>query len=391
MFCDDIIDLNFSDNPSITKCGEYVPLKVKIACDGVVDLGTIKYLDYKTAQDYIDKKYDNFDRIGGCSAAAKKLSDNTTIVGRNLDLTISNKPAYINRTNVNGFYKTIGLTYTNVTGDDYSEVLKNGVRKEIAQIMPFISSDVMNEYGLYIEENMRTDEYYDDGTSKFACSGINPGKPRMCLIMFPRYMADRCKSIEEVLNRMGEIDWYTVNANDMKWPFCYMLADATGRYGVLEFANNEWLWHENAPIQTNFYLEEKYRNIEDYQAGIGRYELLEKGLDAVYFEEDMFKLMKKVSYTQAYNYKVSNFDVRTEFVEGEWTTDYVLDESNQEEVTQYLEYLTTSFNSKTRQEKQDRNTYWESVFTLVANCKEKTLKIRFFEDDERVVRLKVNK
>lgn len=382
-----VIDLNFNDDVNTTECGHFRPSKVKLACEGVVNLGTITYLDYNAAKKFIDNKYDKF--TGACSAAAKRLKDGSVVVGRNLDLTISNKPAYVNRTKVNGFYNTIGLTYSNMSGEDYEVVKKNGVSKDIRLIMPFISSDIMNECGLYIEENMRTDEYYEDGTSKFACPGINPGKPRMCILMFPRYMADRCKDIEEVLNRMEEIDWYTVNADNMKWPFCYMLADATGRYGVLEFANNEWIWHEEAPIQTNFYLEEFYRNQEDYQAGLGRYELLEKGLDAVYFEEDMFKLIKKVSYTQAYNYKVANFDVRTEFVGGEWTTDYLLDEDNQEEVTQYLEYLTRTFNEKTRQEKQDKNVYWESVFTLVANCKERTLTVRFFEDDERVVRLKV--
>ena len=36
-----------------------------------------------------------------------------------------------------------------------------------------------------------------------------------------------------------------------------------------------------------------------------------------------------------------------------------------------------------RQELQDACKYWESIFTVVANCNNRTIRVRFFEDNDK--------
>ena len=45
----------------------------------------------------------------------------------------------------------------------------------------------------------------------------------------------------------------------------------------------------------------------------------------------------------------------------------------------------------TRQEQEAANYYWESILTTVTNCNNKTMTIRFFEDDSRVLVLGFDK
>ena len=58
-------------------------------------------------------------------------------------------------------------------------------------------------------------------------------------------------------------------------------------------------------------------------------------------------------------------------------------------VTAYAKELAEGPGSLSRSEKQDRNNMWESVFTVVSNCNERKLNIRFFEDEERKLTLSI--
>ena len=40
---------------------------------------------------------------------------------------------------------------------------------------------------------------------------------------------------------------------------------------------------------------------------------------------------------------------------------------------------------------ESANNYWESILTTVTNCNNKTMTIRFFEDDSRVLELGFDK
>ena len=84
-------------------------------------------VDYDAGDKFWKDNNDNWDD-GGCTAVTKEISNGHRIVGRNMDLNISNKDAYVFRTNVEGFHKTINLAYTfRDYSPDYEDVKKSGV------------------------------------------------------------------------------------------------------------------------------------------------------------------------------------------------------------------------------------------------------------------------
>ena len=349
----------------------------------VIDLGTYTALDADLAMNYLSERYDNW---GACSVAVRVNSDGQTLVGRTMDLSISDEPAYIYRTDVEGLYKTIGLTYFPNGQASYEEIVENGLDDDLRALIPYFSSDSMNEYGFYVEANMRTDEYYDDGTSKFGSSGTNPDSDtRIAMSILPTYLTTHAKNIPEALELIDMLDIYSLESESLAWPFAYIMADAEGNYGLLEIVNNEVIWHDRQAIQTNFYIAEKYRAVEEYQSGLGRYEVLSNGLDAVETKKDMYNLMSKVLYSQTYDPENSQFNILTEYADlkPEWTTDYVLDSANEAEMSEYINAVSQNFHAKTRAEVAEDGNYWETVFTIVVDTTDKAFYVNFFEDPTR--------
>ena len=171
--------------------------------------------------------------------------------------------------------------------------------------------------------------------------------------------------------------------------FCEL---STGDFGLLEVANNKVYFQDKEQIQTNFYVHDELYKKQRMKCGVGRYDYIKERIDDVESEEDMFELMDSVSYAQSYNHDTCNFDARSEYI-GEnpgWDYYYVIDEDNQDEVKEYLDEVAEIYNSMSRQELKDDGTYWESSFTTIANCSDKTMRVRFYEDDSNVVELSFN-
>lgn len=369
-----------------TGCSNENTLNLNEVYEYVFDAGTITNLDYKFANEYLASVNDNYG--GGCTAVAKVNSKGDTLVGRNLDLNISNKPAYIFKVDVDGLYKSINLTYTfRDISPDYDLIKNNRLEGDFVKIMPFMADDVLNEKGLYIEINMRNPENWPTGESKFSCSGTNPNsKERVYVSELTRYIADHCATVDEALEYVKTLDLYT---QDGYWNFCFLLADATGHYGVLEIADDEIVWNDYACAQTNFYLNEKLSSIQEYGTGQGRYKVVTEGIEDVEDEEGMFNLIDKASYFQFYDFENCKYDYRYELVAAspELTSSFVENEENRELIEGMLVEYTKPLKSMSRKELQDANEYWESTFTEVINCNERTIFVRFFEDNNKTITL----
>lgn len=298
--------------------------------DYVYDLGTYDKLNYSYAKEFYKDQNDNWG--GKCTAVAKNLDDGTTLVGRNMDLNISNKAAYIFRTKIDGCHETINLAYTfRDFSPDNKEIEEKGLSKEFRDLVPFIADDVLNDAGLYIEINMRHGELNEDGSSRFSCSGTNPDSDeRVHVFMLPRYVGEHCATVEEALEYVKTLDLYT---KDGYWNYCFMIADATGRYGVLEIAQNKLYWNEGANAQANFYVTPELNAIQDFKIGLGRYETVTNGIKDVTNEDDMLDLMKKVNYYNYYSPEICSFDIRSE-LSGELIP---LDNIEDEETKEYVE------------------------------------------------------
>lgn len=327
---------------------------------------------------------------GGCSAVAKTLDNGDTIVGRNMDFYVSHKPAFVVRTKEKNKYETIGIAYYDRFIPDADAVEKKGVPRVIYSMLPLFCQDVMNDQGLYVEVNMRYSEYDPMGELMFTDTHTNPkSEVRTCIAGINTQLCQNCATVKEAVEYVKKLDIYSPQSDEMQWNFCYILADATGDYGLLEVANNKVYFLDKQQIQTNFYVNDELYENQRMKCGVGRYDLLEAGIDDVNSEEDMFELMDSVSYAQSYNHEICKFDARSEYI-GEqpgWDYYYVIDEDNQDEVKKYLDEVAETYNSMSRDELKDDGTYWESSYTTIANCSNKTMRVRFYEDDSNVINI----
>ncbi len=258
---------------------------------------------------------------------------------------LSDKPAYVFKADVAGFYKTIGVAFSPLTGDDFEDIIaKKGISEDFRKMVPALAT----------------------------------------------YITQRAQNVEEALEVLNSINIYTyAGTSAIPWNFSYMMTDADGNNGVCEIVDNKIIWNDTEHIQTNFYLSKGYRDAQ-YKTGKGRYACLENGMEGCKTDDDLYKLICKVEYSQVFaNPRTSCFDVRNEFLDhGKgWTTAYVEDPNNQEEVWSYIDNLSNTFNAMTLEKKVAKTKYWNSAFTIVANCTQKTLFVRFFEEHDNVLNL----
>lgn len=364
----------------------------------VFEVAEYTELDYDYADRYFTEHNDNWG--GGCSAISK-LVDGHRLVGRNMDLNISNKCAYIIRTNA-GKYRTLGLAYTfRDLSPDYDVVVKDGISQEFYNVLPFMCDDVLNDSGLHVEINMRHGEYWPNGEDKFACAGTNPdSNQRVYMFELPRYIGENCATVAEAKEYVASLDVYSQNHY---WNYCFLISDAVGNSSLLEFSSNEVHWLDEADIpsftwlesygtkaigQTNLYLNEAAWAIQDIKSGEGRFISLQAGIDAVSSRSDMYDLMRQVQYSSFYldydDCKENHFDPRSENI-GEIayaTYDFMMNPEHETRLRAAMTAYASEIRTLSRQELQDANMYWESSFTEVVDTNEKAIFVRMFENEQ---------
>lgn len=366
--------------------------------DYLFEVEEYKELDYEVADAFYARSNDNWG--GGCTAISKMV-DGHRLVGRNMDQSISNKCAYIIRTDT-GKYKTLGLAYTHRDySPDYDEIVKNGITEEFYKVLPFMCDDVLNDAGLHIEINMRHGEYWPNGDDKFACKGTNPASDkRVYMFELPRYIGENCSTVKEAKDYVSELDVYS---QDHYWNYCFVISDSLGNCSLLEFSSNEvhWLDEKNlasyewlkvyntkAIGQANFYLNEDAWLIQDIKTGEGRFETVQSGIEDVNSRSDMYELMKKVQYSNFYlDYDVCKnnyFDPRSENIgEISWAEyDLVMNPDFENTARILINEINEGVKDMPRKEKQDINVYWESIFTEVVDVNAKEIFVRIYENDD---------
>lgn len=379
-----------------TGCGE--PNNIKELEKYVFEVAPYTELDYKYADEYFAANNDNWG--GGCSSITKMV-DGHRLVGRNMDLNISNKCAYVIRTEA-GQHKTIGLAYTfRDISPDYTEVAKKGIGEEFHKLLPFMCDDVLNDAGLHVEINMRHGEFWPNGDEKFGCPGTNPeSEERVYLFELPRYIGEHCATVEEAKAYVAGLDVYSQKEY---WNYCFLVSDAEGNSSLLEFCRNEVYWFDEANIdrmywlkkypmnaigQTNFYLNELGWLSQDIKSGEGRFISLQQGIGNVQSRSDMYDLMRKVQYSSFYldydECKNNHFDPRSENL-GEMPSavrEIVMNPELEEEQRELMNAFGASVRALSRQEQQDANRYWESTFTEVVDINSKAIFVRMFENED---------
>ncbi|MCQ2604435.1 MAG: hypothetical protein MJ215_05275 [Spirochaetia bacterium] len=385
---------------SVTGCMTYDRSKVKELDKYIFEVEEYSSLDHDCADAFYARSNDNWG--GGCSAVSKMV-DGHRLVGRNMDQSISHKCAYIIRTNA-GKYRTIGIVYTHRDySPDYAEVVSKGLSDEFYRTLPFMCDDVLNSAGLHIEINMRHGEYWPNGEDKFACSGTNPeSSERVYMFELPRYIGENCATVAEAKEYVSTLNVYSQNHY---WNYCFIISDSEGHSSLLEFAFNEvhwldeealesyeWLkvYHPKAVAQANFYLNKLAWYVQDIKTGEGRYIALQKGIDSVDSRRDMYDLMRRVQYSNFYldydECKNNYFDPRSENIgEVPWAQyELIMHPEFEETARKIINEMNAEVRKLTREEKQDINKYWESIFTEVVDVDAREIFVRMYENEDQL-------
>ena len=357
--------------------------------NNVLNVGTYAEVDFDFAEKYNAEIYDNWNNESangsanedaGCTAVAVEI-DGGIVIGRNMDLTVSDKPAYVFKTAVPGKYRTLNSIYTFRDFAPSTQDALAGLSDEFYKYLPFLSDDVLNEEGLYIELNMREGE-----GSKFSNSGTNPAaSERVYLSSLPIYIGMNAANIDEALEYIKTLDIYSMNEY---WNFAFLLADATGRYGVLEIAQNKIYWNEGENVQANFYVNAELSAQQEKKIGLGRYAYAKENAGTVASKADLLALMNDLRYSSVYQ-ESPKFDIRSEFIgyQDGWTHDYLMSAAGTAELSEYISAVNLAYNGMTDEEKASYG-FWNSALTEIVDINERTIWVRFFEDDERVYTLR---
>ena len=125
--------------------------------DYVIDVDEHTHFDFDKALAFSNERYDKWSKLpgGGCSALGTKAKNGDVLIGRNLDLTVSQFPCYVTHVDpVDGFkYKTINFTYDElfIEGDTYEKLLSKGkIDEEYYNALPLLASDSFNEKALIL-------------------------------------------------------------------------------------------------------------------------------------------------------------------------------------------------------------------------------------------------
>lgn len=261
----------------------------------VIDCDRHRYFDFNRALTYTNNHFDIETKFA-CSALATRSRTGDVLIGRNLDLTVSQYPCYITHIKY-GKYDTLNFTYDEISSEkkSYDNLLQQGyIDAEYYNALPLFASDSMNSEGLYIEYNMRGYE------EQFICMGTNPSaRIRACTICLPFLVASNCATIEEALHFMrNELDLYTVLDETIAsgWNLCCVIGDATGAYGLIEIANDEIKYLPEQHGQGNYYIYPEYNCISREQSGYGRLQYGLERIDKVQNETQMANLMDSIMW-----------------------------------------------------------------------------------------------
>jgi Penicillin V acylase and related amidases len=321
-----------------------------------------------------------------CTSTAKRNKKGEVIIGRNMDIDISQTPAIITPV-TGGKYETIAFTYQGPTKDynyfDMSLLDKDNVYLGSAA---FRASDAMNEKGLYAEVNMRE---MDDGRD-FYCHGTNPGKKRVSLMSATTLIALNCATVKEALAYIADsYDWYTpgfiLSEEYCVWTLSILIGDATGEYGIIEFGCDSFRYIPYANGQANYYIHPDYAEYAVEGTGYGRLSAALKGLPDCETELDMMKNMEACFWAKeirdpgcmGYSDFLGNINDRRAYSEAEMKAGFI----------KWMEPFQTAANeyyNGNEQPLRDAGDVWTSSFNFGVNCAQKHLLLRFWERDDLI-------
>ncbi len=246
---------------------------------------------------------------GGCTVMAKRNSQGEVIMGRNMDLDISQNPAYLYKTTF-GKYQNFCIAYMPNYYKTYAEVQEaDDLDQAFKDFLLTVACDCMNEKGLYVEMNLREKNEVFNNYGLHSSQGEktrDDGTPwselRVPTTCIPLLVTQNCATVQEALDFLSNsYDWYTsrpkgvtLGANDSNLGF--MIGDATGEYGLIEIAQDEISYIPYQFGQANFFITPKWNAIDNYAVGHGRLDMVSKLIRDVDTLEDAMEAMEHIMW-----------------------------------------------------------------------------------------------
>jgi len=235
-----------------------------------------------------------------CSGTVKKNDRNEVIMSHSMDMEVSLRPGFLTRIK-DGKYDTLLLTYIG-SADRYKynpeELAALDADETYLKSIPFYATDAMNETGLYISLDMRC----GDSEGGMDCPGTNPGKVRACALSSAALVALNCGTVREAIEFLNDsYDWYTMTYVDnigttLTWNMAFLIGDATGEYGLVEFGRNGVFFTPYQCFQSNYYIHPLLAERAVDNHGHGRANALIGGLMDVQTELELMENQKEARY-----------------------------------------------------------------------------------------------
>jgi len=261
--------------------------------DYVIDLGEITKEEFDKGVKIVNEKMGSIPKTA-CTAVVKRNLKGEVIIGRNQDMEVSNYPAYISHL-ASGRYKAVTFFYNN-TGDATYEELKGDYQMTdgFRGLYSVVATDAFNECGLYVQWNMRT--------SIGASSGTNPGRQRFPMGTLAALIAANCSTVKETLKFLKEeVDVYSASANPddpgkSGWEAGYLVSDATGEYGIIEFFKNRIYFTPYPNGHCNAFVSPKLFPQELLGSGYGRLDMAIQSMFGAETEAQMLEAIHKADW-----------------------------------------------------------------------------------------------
>ncbi len=252
-----------------------------------------------------------FDKLirpgGGCTAMVKKNDKGEVIFGRNMDLDITQSPAFVYKTTF-GKYKNFCVSYAPNVFATYAEMQQmDSLPEAFTSMVPYISTDCLNEKGLYIEVDLR------ERDDKLLCFGLHSthgettradGKPwselRAYTMSIPQLVSQNCATVKEAVEFIkNSYDFYTMAPYGAGYTMVnmgFLLGDATGEYGLIEVAQDEVNYIPYQFGHANYYITPKWSALQSWGPGYGRLDMVSKVIGAPQTLEEMMDAMKPIMW-----------------------------------------------------------------------------------------------
>ena len=342
-------------------------------------MGEISKQTLAAGAERANAKFDTL-KTKSCTAIVKKNSKGQVVIGRNEDCEVSNCPVMIFHLN-EGKHQAVSFYYNNNFDYTYDQFQKGlDLEDSFRGMLASVSTDAFNDAGLYIETNMRTN-------LGVTTSGTNPGKERVPMIGIISRIAQTCGSVTEALDYLNTIDVYTMSSlagsTTEGWDYGFLIGDATGEYGVIEFANNQMYYTPYANGHANFFVSPVLTQHDRYNTGYGRLNIAQQAMVGAETDRDMMEAVHKADWyheIQDYQYSYRDNNGKIHFVDkdGNPSIDFrseavgltLVDDfgDSVHEKFNYFDYLTPGINAElSRQDRQDIeefNSYMNKHFQL---------------------------